>query len=226
MSEIIRINTCPMCGGDVSGLDPLSLTENKCPYCGYEIYNHSKEIYDEKIEDVKKAKSKLISVQLMIAIAAIIVIAIAGVFVAYKTVYRHTDKYITDEADKITDKMHKAYKNKDWDALYDMTIENFEVGIQSKYYYSYRAAWRLSYFAPIFDQATNDGNEDGMKDAFYQIRDEYEVREELEATNKQFKEIDDSLDDIYYFIPEIEEQLENEYYREKEILEKRGVVID
>ena len=76
------------------------LEKNKCPYCGYELYNHSKEIYDEKIEDVKKAKSKLISVQLMIAIAALIVVAIAGVFVAYKTVYRHTDKYITDEARK------------------------------------------------------------------------------------------------------------------------------
>ena len=224
MERIKRISECPGCGANVLSVDPTSLTENKCPYCGYELYNHSGEIYGEKIEGAKVAKSRLISTQVLIAIIATLVVLVGGFFVINKTVYRSTNQYNIDNSDKITKKMQKAYEKEDWDTLYDMTIENFEVGMKSQYYYSYRAAWMLATFVPYFDSSVASNDTEGMMDAYKQIRAEYEVREELEDSNKQFKGIDDSLEDIYKFVPDIEDKLSAEYLREKEIMTKQGLL--
>jgi len=209
MSKIKRISECPMCGGNVQNVDPTSITENKCPYCGYELYNHSKEYYDEKIEDIKEAKSKLISTQLIIAVIAIAFVLIAGVIVVNRVAYRQTDQYHLDASDKITKKMNKAYAKEDWDTLYEMTIENPETGLKSPYYFSFRAAWLLSYYVPLFNEACDNNDTEMMKDAYYQIGREYSDRNGLAETFK--------------FIPEIEDKLEAEYLREKEIMIEKGL---
>lgn len=212
MEKIRRINECPGCGANVASVDPTSLTENKCPYCGYELYNHSKEIYDEKIEDVKRAKSKLITISVILGCAAIAIALVAVVYVANRTAYRSSSKYQIDMSDNMTKKLQKAYEKEDWDTMYDLVILNADKALSSPYYFSYRAAWMMSEFVPAFDRALEADDNDGLLDAFDEISLEYEYREQLA--------------DVYEFVPEIEENLEKEYLREKEIVESRGLKLE
>lgn len=208
MEKIKKISECPTCGADVSNIDPTSLTENKCPYCGYELYNHSKEIYDEKIENVKQAKSKLIYVQILIAVLALVVVIVGGLYIYNRTIYRSSSQYFVDQSDDMTKKLDKAYKKGDWDTLYDLVIMNADKALSSPYYFSYRAAWMLSEYPNAFDKELSDNNKEAAMEAFKEIRNEYEYREQLA--------------DVYKFVPEIENQLEKEYLREKELVEEKG----
>ena len=72
------------------------VTENKCPYCGFELYNHSREIYGDKIEDVKQAKSKLIAIQIIIAIVATVIVVCGGYYIFNRVIYRSSDSYVAD----------------------------------------------------------------------------------------------------------------------------------
>lgn len=222
MDSIRRISECPNCGANVLSVDPNDLVNNKCPYCGYELYNHSKEIYDERIEGVKKAKSKLIYVQIGIAVAAVLLVIAAIIYVTGRGAYRQSDQYFVDASEDITKQLQKAYAKEDWDKLYELVIDRCDESLSSPYYYSYRAAWELSFFVPIFDNCNASDDLEGMKDAYMQIRSEYKDREKLVKTNKDLTDI--GGDEIYKFVPEIEEKLEKEYLRETEIMEKRDLL--
>jgi len=199
-----------MCGGDVRHIDPKSITENKCPYCGFELYNHSEEIYDEKIENIKEAKSKLVSKQMVIGIAALVVVLIGGIFVLNRIAYRQTDQYHLDASDKMTKKLERAYEKEDWDTLYNLTIENAEEGLSSPYYFAFRTAWMLSSFVPMFDEGYENNDSDMMKDAYRWISTDYNDR--------------DGLSEMFKLIPEIEAELADEYQRETKIMEEKGLL--
>lgn len=199
-----------MCGADVSGVDPASITENKCPYCGFELYNHSREIYGDKIEDVKQAKSKLIAIQIIIAIVATVIVVCGGYYIFNRVIYRSSDSYVVDQSDNMTKKLHKAYEKENWDELYDLVIINADKALSSPYYFSYRAAWIMSQYVPAFEQAYSEGNKDGMLSAFEEIRYEYEYREQLA--------------DTFQFVSEIEDKLKEEYFKEKEIMTDMGLL--
>lgn len=208
MEKIRRISTCPNCGADVSNIDPASLKENKCPFCGSEIYDHSKEIYDEKIEGVKQAKIKLIHVQIIIAVLALAVVVAGGIYILQRTVYRSTDQYVIDQSDNMTKKLNKAYEKEDWETLFDLVILKADDALSSPYYFSYRAAWMLSEYPNDFDKGVSENDKEAAMKAFKEIRYEYEYREKLA--------------EVYLLVPEIEEKLEKEYLREKEIVEGKG----
>lgn len=208
MEKIKRISECPTCGADVSGVDPTSLTENKCPYCGYELYNHSEEIYGERIGQVRQAKSKLIYVQVLIAVLAIAVVAAGGLYILNRTTYRSSDQYVVDQSDDMSKRLAKAYKKGDWDTLFDLVILNADKALSSPYYFSYRAAWMLSEYPNDFDKGLSENDREAAMEAFKEIRNEYEYREKLS--------------DVFKLIPEIEDKLEKEYLREKELVEGKG----
>ena len=208
MEKIRKIEICPNCAADVRSIDPNSLTENKCPYCGFELYNHSEQIYEKKYDDVKKAKSRLIRVQIAIAVAALALVAAGIIYVANRTVYRSSDEYFIDQSDKMTKQLHKAYVKEDWDKLFDLVILNADQALSSPYYFSYRAAWMMSEYVPIFDEAIENGDKDNAQKYYKEIKNEYEYREKLA--------------ELYKLVPEIEEKLEKEYLREEEIMQTKG----
>ncbi len=210
MEKTKRISVCPQCGADVRHIDPASITENKCPYCDFELYNHSREIYDEKIEDVKKAKSKLISRQIIIAIVAAVLILFVAVFVLNRTAYRSSHRFLADKSDKMTESLERAYAKEDWDKMYDLLIVNADKGLTSPYYFSYRAAYIMYLYVPTFDEAVENNDIETMTKAFEEVGYEYEYREQLS--------------EVYKFVPEIEEKLEKEYLREKEIMQSHGLL--
>lgn len=222
MDTIKRISECPNCGANVLSVDPTSLTHNKCPYCGFELYNHSEEIYNERIEDVKQAKNKFLKLQIILVIAGLIIAVIAAIFVINRTVYRNSNQYFLDASDDVTKKMEKAYAKEDWDTLFDLTIMNADKGLTSPYYFSFKSAWVLYHYVPLFDEAYKNNDSDGMKEAFREIRYDYENRAQLEKTNTQLRDI--GADDAYKFVPEIEEDLKAEYDREMKIMEEKGLL--
>lgn len=209
-NKIKRIEICPNCGADCRHIDPTDLKNYVCESCGYELYDHSREIFDEKIEDVKEKKKQMQSV---IPKAAIIVTAIlAGImligilfFVFGMDSKLEIMKY-ENASDKMTKKMEKAYENEDYDKLYEIVIEDVENSIGSPYYYAYRTAWFLHEYPEQFDTAISSGDTKTAKFIYDTIKSDYNFR-------------NDFFDTWYESFPDIEEALVKEYERETKIME-------
>ena len=206
-----KIRFCTSCGANVESISPNDIKNNRCPYCGHEIYDHSREIYGEKIEEVKGAKKKLLGIPGKVALVIIgtAVILFACIALYYVTGFNEVAEYkiMTGAGDSYTKKMEKCYKKKDWDKLYDIVILDCEHSINSPYYFTYRTAWFLSCFPDQFDAAYKDGDTERMKEIFDIMREDYDIRQH-------------DYDRLYESVEEIEEALVVEYTREKEIMDE------
>lgn len=109
-----------------------------------------------------------------------------------------------------TDSIEEAYQNDDWDALYDILIIDVEHSIASPYYFTYRSAWLVHEYAPLFDEAAQNNDTKQLLSAYEHIASDYDMRQ------------DESFYRIYETIPSIEKSLKEEYERETQIMIERG----
>lgn len=203
-----------ICQGCGAAYDPGDIESRKiiaCEYCGKELVDLSKEIYDAKKQEVKRKEkemgstiklvSKVIVITLIFLFVGLILYNVLGVKEKLETwKYHHYSKQL--ELD-----MQKAYEKEDWDGLYDMVILDCDKYLTSKYYFSYRTAWFLATYVPEFDEAYEKMDRDKMLETYTKIKEDYEFR-------------DDFYEKMYGQITEIENALKEEYLREKNIMEE------
>ncbi len=209
MSEIAKIKVCPVCGGDCSSVTPNE-GNNKCPYCGYEIYDLSVQKNEEKIEQVKQAQKKVASMPKLVAITVLttlfVLFAGTALFFVFQLEHATTTYVTTSTGNKYTKKMEKCYKAKDWDKLYEIVILDCENALESPYYFTYRTAWFLSCYPDEFDEAYAAGNMDRVNEIYSTIKEDYMLRQQ------------DMYDSIYESVGDVEDGLVKEYQRETMIL--------
>lgn len=210
MSEFVKIKYCTVCGGDCRSVTPVE-GNNKCPYCGHEVYDLSEQKNQEKIEQVVEAKKKVLSMPKLVAITVIstlvVLLGITALFFVLHVDEATTTYVATSGGNKYTKKMEKCYKDKDWDGLFDIIILDCENAIESPYYFAYRTAWFLSQYPEEFDAAYERGDMDRVKEIYDTIKEDYMLRQQ------------DMYYSLYESIDEVEEGLVREYEREKQIME-------
>lgn len=212
MSDVVgNVRThCPGCGADISLFSQEDIKKNKCPFCGKELQDLSRVIYDAKIDEVKSSKKKMMALPVIVAIIVAVTLVVAVIIFAVIKLsgvdYAISSSVVSMSADSYTSKLKRAYEKKDWDKMYDLVIENADKSISSPYYFTYRSAWMLSYFPPKFDKAYEEKDMEALEFAYENIYSDYHMR-------------DDWLDGIYEKIPEIEDALKEEYDRETKLME-------
>lgn len=205
-----KILFCPQCGADCSSIEYGDWNNNKCPYCGHEIYDYSVEKNQSKIQDVMSERKKLLSLPAKVAVIIILTLLVLFGFVAvyYLTGANNAVEYQIEygKADKYTRKMEKCYKKKDWDGLYKIVIDDCMESISSPAYFTYRSAWILSCYPDDFDKAYEQNDIEKMREIYSFISEDYEMRNQ------------DIFDAVYESVDEIEEALKAEYERETAIM--------
>lgn len=207
-----KILVCPKCGSDCSSVIPGNIEQNQCPYCGFEIYDYSEYNNQQKIEEVQKAKKKVLSVPAMVALTIVItlVVLLGGTALFYMLHLDHkSEEFVMNyEGDKYAKKMAKCYENQDWDGLFNIVILDCENSIGSPSYFAYRTAWFLSCYPQEFDEAYKNGDTARMKEIYSTIKEDYKMRE------------DDFFYSMYETIDEVETGLAEEYQRETDIMQE------
>ena len=113
--------------------------------------------------------------------------------------------------DRLSSAMKKAYEKEDWEQLEEYLIYECEEYIGAPDYFCYRTAWFLHTYSPLFDEAYQAHDTDEMLEIYALFGEDYNMRG------------DDLFYRIYVTQDEIEEALQEEVEREKEILLEEGL---
>ena len=205
------IKYCPNCGSDCRSIVYGDRINNKCPYCGHEIYDYSEEIHQEKVEEVKTADKRLAGTPRLAAITIVMTLIFLFAVTSYIYATGYNEKiayfFINKDTRYYTNQMQKCYEAEDWDGLYKLVILDFEHTMKSEYYFTYRTAWFINYYPEKFDAALEAGNTEELEKIYETIKSDYDMR------------TPDLFGPIYKTIDEVEEGLVVEYERETEIME-------
>lgn len=201
---------CPGCGAGLSEKDmPF------CPYCGRELIDLSRERTDEKISTVKRVQAETKAVPKRIAvyvtITLLILFLLSGLFLFLDGPDRIREAKGQADMDRLSSAMKKAYEKEDWEQLEQYLIYECEEYIGAPDYFCYRTAWFLHTYPPLFDEAYQVHDTDEMLEIYALFGEDYNMRG------------DDLFYRIYVTQDEIEEALQEEVEREKEILLEEGL---
>ena len=201
---------CPGCGAGLSEKDmPF------CPYCGRELIDLSRERTDEKISTVKRVQAETKAVPQKIAvfvtITLLILFLLFGRFLFLDGPNRVREAKGQADMDRLSSAMKKAYAKEDWEQLEQYLIYECEEYIGASDYFCYRTAWFLHTYPPLFDEAYQVHDTDEMLEIYALFGEDYNMRG------------DDLFYRIYVTQDEIEEALQEEVEREKEILLEEGL---
>lgn len=201
-----QVHTCPYCGAEIPSPDTAF-----CPYCNSELIDLSRERTDQKIAKVQAAQKHLLSLPKKIAfrISCIVFVLLLIIILLISTdAFDKLNTYrMEKDTERYTNAMKAAYEKEDWDALYDIIITDSSNALNSPAYFMYRSAWYVNVFPEKFDIAYQKGDIETMEFIFNTIAQDY----------------DSYSNDLYYTYyitdPSIEENVEKEYIREKNILD-------
>ena len=201
---------CPGCGAGLSEKDmPF------CPYCGRELIDLGREKTDEKISAVKKVHAETTAIPKKIAVFVTITLLILFLLLGLVIFLGVPDKIREAKGqadmDRLSSAMKKAYDKEDWEQLEEYLIDECEEYIAAPDYFCYRTAWFLHTYPPLFDEAYRAYDTDEMLKIYALFGEDYNMRG------------DDLFYRIYVTQEEIEEALQEEVEREKEILLEEGL---
>ena len=201
---------CPGCGAGLSEKDmPF------CPYCGRELIDLSRERTDEKISTVKRVQAETKAVPKKIAvfvtITLLILFLLFGLFLFLDGPDRVREAKGQADMDRLSSAVKKAYEKEDWEQLEQYLIYECEDYIGAPDYFCYRTAWFLHTYPPLFDEAYQAHDTDEMLEIYALFGEDYNMR----GDNLFYR--------IYVTQDEIEEALQEEVEREKEILLEEGL---
>ena len=201
---------CPGCGAGLSEKDmPF------CPYCGRELIDLSRERTEEKISAVKKAHAETRVVPkkivVLVTVTLLILFLLLGMLIFLGVPDRIKEAQGQADMNRLSSAMKKAYEKEDWDQLEEYLIYEFEDYIGAPDYFCYRTAWFLHTYPPLFDEAYQAHDTDEMLEIYALFGEDYNMRG------------DDLFYRIYVTQEEIEEALQEEVEREKEILLEEGL---
>lgn len=201
MSEL---KTCPSCGATIEN-DAFE----HCPYCGHILFDKSDERTAKAIADTTGEKQKLINQPKKLAsiLAIGIVITLGIVIILLFTVFNQSASYERDKkaADKLTMQMQQAYEKGDYDALYDMLINQSTKYLGSDHYYMYRTCWFLETYPKQFDDALANDDKDTVDFIYSIIKEDEKLRSS------------DTYIRFYYIDEATDKALHEEYLRETEL---------
>lgn len=202
---------CPKCGASkIPAAELTGYDRNLCPYCGHEIIDLSLQKHNEKVNEVVGKTRGLRKIPFKAGIIVslsllILFLVLAGIFV-FNIDSKGSNFFFSIKPNYYTSRMEKAYKNEDWDKMFDIVILKCDKAISSPWYFAYRSAWFMHEYPSRFDEAVAAGDEDEIYEIYHIIRADYLLR-------------DDFFDTMYESIPEVEEALKAEFERESKIIE-------
>lgn len=202
--------TCPGCG---AGLPDTQTAV--CPYCGRELIDFSRLHTDQKIAEVKKAQAETMAVPkkvgIVLAVTLLLLFLMFMLIVFLDVPGKLKENGMERELNHLSHDMKEAYEDEDWDQLEQYLILECDEYISAPDYFLYRTAWYLHTFPPQFDKAKEAGDTAEMLEVYEILAEDYNMRSD--GIFYQIYETDDAIEDA----------LQEEVEREKEILTEEGL---